>query len=328
VRVSTLNAWDQVSGLPGWDDLVDLSGASAYSARSYVIPWWRELGTGRLCCVVAEEDDELVGLLLAYEVPLFPGRWNVRCLGHGDGAVHQVLAAPGRTDVAEALWEELLAEPRRQLRMEDLVDLPSSRPHGAHAARARTTHCRPRAVLDLADEATGDSKRDGPGPEPGGAAHIDIIRASTPGAVAQLWPQFIGQLSGHWLVESGPGGTSFALSMLDATARRGGLTIHAACRGSELVSLSICLYHGSTAALWDPVVHRHEDQVPATRPVDRLLLDDVIAEARSRGSQRLIVDGGRGPEWRPLPLVGVETTVPAQLPERISRWLHRGARQD
>jgi len=319
MRVSTLNAWEQVSCLAGWDELVEESGASPVSTRSYVIPWWREQGKGRLCCVIAEEGDRLVGLLLAYEQPLFPGRWEVRCLGHGPGAVHRVLAPPHRTDVVEALWDGLLGDSRRQLHMHGLEDVPSSTPSGAFAERARTIAARPLTELDL----------DGPGDaadpiEPiETVSSIDIVRASTPDAVPRLWPEFIGHPDDDPTGGSGPSATSFALSMLDATARRGGLSIHAARSGSDLIAVSIGLHTGSVAAVWGPLVHRRLDGVPAPHAVDRLLLDDVVAEARRRGAHRLILDGDRGPGWRPLRLIGVTTVVPPQVPERVARWLHR-----
>ena len=318
MKISVLTHWEQICGLGGWEDLVIHCGASPYSSPTYVIPWWREFNKGRLCCVTAEEDEQLVGLLLAYELPLFPGRWEVELLGSGNGEVHQVLVAEDRSDVTESLWEALLGDPRRQLRLRDLVEVPSSAPLETQAGRARITSSLPRRVIDIVDEQRADDE----GQTQESAHSIDIVRARTPEAVQSLAPDFLEHQSKGQTNDFGPRYAAFVLSMLDASARRGVLSIHTVREDGEVAAVSICLHGGSVSAVWGPSVRRR-DGVSVPPSLCELLVRDVTREAQSRGAERLILQGDRLINGsRPFRLLDVEALVRPRLPERVSGWLH------
>lgn len=137
MKTSVLNHVEQLAALNSWSELAAECGATPFSCPSYVVPSARELGTGLVCSVAVEEEDQLVGLMLTYEAPVLPGTWEARFIGTGYREVHESLVAEQRGDVAQALWEVVLGNDRRQLRLSDIavgrsLPSPAQRDHSGH----------------------------------------------------------------------------------------------------------------------------------------------------------------------------------------------------
>ncbi len=85
----------------------------------FAIAWWRHLGRGELAVhAVRDAQGRLVGIAPLHERRL-AGLREVRWLGHGLGAVSEVLGAGNEEDdpIATAVWEPLAADRRRLLHL-------------------------------------------------------------------------------------------------------------------------------------------------------------------------------------------------------------------
>jgi len=96
-----LFAWEDLATRQReWRALAERCGAIPEWTPSWCIPWWRELGRGRLRAVAATEDDgTLVGLGLFCESRA-PGPKLLTALGRGSDPAVGMLLAPGHEDVA------------------------------------------------------------------------------------------------------------------------------------------------------------------------------------------------------------------------------------
>lgn len=93
---------------PAWDELADAADATPFARPAWCLPWWAQLGRGRLHVVTVTEGRELVAVAPLHERRFGPLRVR-RFLGHGLGAVSEAVVAPGRHDAAEALWGHAMA---------------------------------------------------------------------------------------------------------------------------------------------------------------------------------------------------------------------------
>ena len=91
-----------------WNALADEVVAGPNMLPGVVEAWWRHLGKGRLRVVVARDGaGRLVGLAPLHERVLV-GRPVVRWVGHGMGAVGELLLRPASAhEAAEAIWTHL-----------------------------------------------------------------------------------------------------------------------------------------------------------------------------------------------------------------------------
>ena len=119
MTVRVLTSLDEAEKVAGaWANLADTTTARAFTHPSWCLPWWRELGRGQLLVVTVERGGDLVALAPLH-VRRYPGLQVARFLGHGLGAVSEVLVAPGHEDAEEELWAGVRDGGRRQL---DLVE--------------------------------------------------------------------------------------------------------------------------------------------------------------------------------------------------------------
>jgi CelD/BcsL family acetyltransferase involved in cellulose biosynthesis len=147
--VSTLEEAESL--VPAWEELAAACGARGTAAPAYCLAWWRHRGNGRLLVLAAFDGGALVGL-----APLHERRLGlvqvVRLLGHGLGTVGEVLLAPGREDVAEAVWASLARSRRRLLQLVEYRQgaggLPALRRSGDWDARIAVRESCPVAILD------------------------------------------------------------------------------------------------------------------------------------------------------------------------------------
>jgi CelD/BcsL family acetyltransferase involved in cellulose biosynthesis len=109
--LTTLEEAEEVAS--AWDELATNSGAPGTATPGYALTWWRHCGRGRLLVAVAYDGTSLIALAPLHEQRI-SGLNVIRLLGHGLGAVSEVLVAPGRDDGAEAIWD-ILAESRRRV---------------------------------------------------------------------------------------------------------------------------------------------------------------------------------------------------------------------
>ena len=129
VRVEVVSSLEEAESLaPAWEELAAACGARGTASPSYCLTWWRHRARGRLLILAAYDGGELVGLAPLHERQL--GVVSVvRLLGHGLGTVGELLLAPGREDVAEAVWAFLGRSRRRLLQLVEYR-------HGAGGLRA------------------------------------------------------------------------------------------------------------------------------------------------------------------------------------------------
>ena len=95
-----------------WNDLGEELGASPFALPAFALAWWEHLGRGRLwIATVRDGSGRLVGLA-PFHVRRLGGLDVVRWLGHGLGAVSELLVRPTKGDVAACIWSTL-ADRRR-----------------------------------------------------------------------------------------------------------------------------------------------------------------------------------------------------------------------
>jgi CelD/BcsL family acetyltransferase involved in cellulose biosynthesis len=106
---------------PEWAALAESCSARHFAWPYWCLPWWRHLGAGVLRVVVVRDGGGLVAVAPLHERRRGPVR-AVRFLGHGVGAVSELVVSSGRHDAARAVWPVVL-EPRDAYL--DLLDYPT-----------------------------------------------------------------------------------------------------------------------------------------------------------------------------------------------------------
>lgn len=101
-----------------WNALADEVAAGPTLVPSIVEAWWRHLGKGRLRVITARDGaGRLVGVAPLHE-RMLPHRPVVRWVGHGMGAVGELLLWPATAaDVADAIWDHLAGDDRVVLQL-------------------------------------------------------------------------------------------------------------------------------------------------------------------------------------------------------------------
>jgi CelD/BcsL family acetyltransferase involved in cellulose biosynthesis len=99
-----------------WEELAATTAACTPAGPLWCLPWLAHLGSGRPLVVAAFAGDSLVALAPLHERRL-AGLRVVRFLGHGLGAVSEMLVAPGHEDAAAACWARVLHDGPRYLQL-------------------------------------------------------------------------------------------------------------------------------------------------------------------------------------------------------------------
>ena len=130
MKITELSIWEELGGLQGWSELAASCDASPFAWPSFCLPWWWELGWGRLASVVVEDSGLLVGLALIHDRVGDVGRHMLRFVGDEVGTYHQLLVAEDRDDVCEILLERILSSGREI----DFSSIPLKLAHSYQAA--------------------------------------------------------------------------------------------------------------------------------------------------------------------------------------------------
>lgn len=117
MTVRVLTSVEDVEALvPEWQQLAERIGARATAQPLWCLAWWQHLQRGRLAVATAESAGSLVALAPLHEHRLAGIRF-VRFLGHGLGAVTELLVAPGYEHAAGQVWEQVLRRRRCHLQL-------------------------------------------------------------------------------------------------------------------------------------------------------------------------------------------------------------------
>lgn len=108
IVVEVLRREEQLEAIePEWAALAERVGSRAFTRPFWAIPWWHHLGRGRLLVATARESGRLVALAPLY-VRRLAGLEEVRFLGHGLGAVSELVVEVGHEAAARQLWRTVL----------------------------------------------------------------------------------------------------------------------------------------------------------------------------------------------------------------------------
>ena len=132
MKITELSIWEELGSLQGWSELAANCDAPPFAWPSFCLPWWYELGWGRLASVAVEDSGLLVGLALIHDRVGDVGRHMLRFVGDDVGTYHQLLVAEDRDDVTAILWERLLSSGRE-------IDLSSVPADIAHTYQSATS---------------------------------------------------------------------------------------------------------------------------------------------------------------------------------------------
>ena len=90
-----------------WNALAEQCSAQPFGLPGLALPWWSHLGRGDLNVVLVRNGSgELIGLA-PFRLRRKSGLKTISFLGHGLGAVGELLLAPSKGDVAAAIWSSL-----------------------------------------------------------------------------------------------------------------------------------------------------------------------------------------------------------------------------
>jgi hypothetical protein len=252
--VRVLFAWEDLATRQReWRALALACRALPEWTPAWCIPWWRELGPGRLRAVAAtEEDGRIAGLGLFCETRA-PGPKLLTALGRGYSPAVGLLLAPGREDLAFDLLAAALGPGPAVLVMAGTDDRPLL--EAGAAARGLAVSGRPHTpsrVVALDDLAAAVG-------EPGAAEAADAADAAA-GEVRwavdpRAEPAALDALTRALGFEPGPETArrrehSFLVTVLDSFGRAGDLVWPVAADGDRGVATSAWLVHGDRASLW------------------------------------------------------------------------------
>lgn len=115
--VRILTNLDQLTEIaPAWQRLANTAGARVTAQPLFCLPWITHLCPGRPLVACAFVDGSLVALAPLHERRR-AGLRVVRFLGHGLGAVNEMLVAPGYESAAAACWNRILGDSLRYLQL-------------------------------------------------------------------------------------------------------------------------------------------------------------------------------------------------------------------
>ena len=287
MKITELSIWEELGGLQGWSELAASCDASPFAWPSFCLPWWWELGWGRLASVAVEDSGLLVGLALIHDRVGDVGRHMLRFVGDEVGTYHQLLVAEDRDDVCEILLERILSSGREI----DFSSIPLKLAHSYQAA----TSC----PLVLTEQTTfGFVSVPVESPEPVSTDRIGQVRKVTDPA------ECLALITGPTEADRGGGGApgskmaAFFASAVDASARAGRMTLHIADRHDGPTS-GLLMVHGSRTS----VVWRHVGGLPLSTDA---LVRAATEEAFERGSQRVLWPESSRVSGQPFPLVDLK----------------------
>ena len=85
MRVTRITTREELGSVQGWSELANSCDASPFTWPSVCVPWWFEMGFGRLVGVAVEESGLLVGLAVVHDRVGDFGRHRFQFLGTGPG---------------------------------------------------------------------------------------------------------------------------------------------------------------------------------------------------------------------------------------------------
>ena len=307
MKVTDLAIWEELGSLQGWSELAASCDASPFAWPSYCLPWWYELGWGRLASIAVEESGLLVGLALLHDRVGDIGRHLIRFIGDEPGTYHQLLVADGRPDVTALLWERLLSKGRAI----DFSSVPTEIAKTYEAATscslALTEHASFGLVNVLID-----------GEEYAPTTDIRPVRKVTDSAECL---DLIARPSEALRWGSGDQGSkmaAFFASAVDASMRAGRLTLHVEDH-QDGPARGVLVLHGSgTSVVWRHVGRFGSDLSPA-------LVQAATAEAAEKGSHRLLWPDDTAVPGQPFPLTDITQMQPSEGRIHDFTALARGA---
>ncbi len=284
-----------------WTGLATQSSAAPFALPAFALAWWEHLGRGRLHVVtVRERSGRLVGVA-PFHVRRLGGLDMVRWLGHGLGAVGELLIGVTKGDVASTIWDNIDPEGRA------VLHLLEYRHGGAGLMELRQGDWRARSqlheicpIIDLRGVANATELLDHPDRRglrkqltrvdrhmERDGAKVSISIAETPSQVRDALPAVEAVYDAaeaanprqHLL--RGPY-RPFLIAALDDAARRGHLALLVAEIDGEPAAFDIHLGIGNTASAW---LGRHHPDV-APRSPGHLLLRAGVDWATAAGYDR------------------------------------------
>jgi hypothetical protein len=244
VNVQVLFAWEDLATRQReWRALAERCRALPEWTPAWCIPWWRELGKGRLRAVAATDDDgTLVGLGLFCESRA-PGPKLLTALGRGDDPAVGMLLAPGHEALAFDLVTTALGAAPAVMVLAGTDDGAVLR-DGA-ADRGLSVSSRPHAPGRVVDRAALASTVCSPSPT------ATVSRAGDP----RRETAGLDALTRALGLEPGPETTrrrehAFLVTVLDSFGRAGDLVWPLVREGDRLVATSAWLVAGDRASLW------------------------------------------------------------------------------
>jgi hypothetical protein len=281
VEHQVLQSWEALAtGQKEWRALAQECRALPEWTPAWCIPWWRELGPGRLRAVMLSEDDGTLVALGLFCESRMPGPRFMTALGRETAPAVAILARPGRPDAALSVVEHALGPGPAALLLAGTVDREVIEAGAAAHGLAVSSRPHPPARV-----VTLDALAAAPGPVPSGA-HVTMGGAPHQGSAA------LGGLVRALGFEPGPETDrrrehAFLVTVLDGFARAGDLVWPVVTDGDRLVATSAWLVHHDRASLW------LRWTVPPLRPEHaRADVDAAITALRERGVRDVVLRHG------------------------------------
>jgi hypothetical protein len=307
MKVTDLSIWEQLGSIEqGWSELAANCDASPFTWPTFCLPWWYELGWGRLASMAVEESGLLVGLALLHDRVGDIGRHMIRFVGVEPGTYHQLLVADGRHDVTELMWERLSSGREIDLSAVPIevaksyesatscrLVLSEQGQFGFVSVLVKSTERSPTSNAGTVRKVTDPSEC------------LDLITAPN---AALRWG------SG----ERGSKAAAFFASTVHASVRTGRMTLHVEDRHDGPAGGVLVLHGSGTSVVW-----RHVGQLAAG--AGPALVEAATADAAERGSRRLLWPESAGVAGQPFPLTDISRARPSDGRVKEISSLARGA---
>jgi len=294
VNVIDITVWDELSNLHGWSELAARCDASPFSWPGFCLPWWQELGWGRLLSVAVEEAGVLVGLALVHDRVRDFGRPTFSFLVDENDTYHQMLVADDRADVISILWEKLLSSGREI----GLCAVPLEIAHRYIATEPLSL-----ALDDHPCAGFVDVPLDGiESPTPVESRLVRKVQSPAECVDFLLRPEE----SARWGAGL-PGSqmAAFFASAVDASVRAGLMSLYLVDHDDRPPDGLLVAHGSNTSAVW-----RYVGKFGLDTPLARL----ATTEAANRGSRRLLWPEASGVPGREFPLTNI-----VRVPRKGSR---------
>lgn len=100
-----------------WTDLAVQSSATPFSLPAFALAWWEHLGRGRLHLVTVRDGSGALVGVGPFHIRRLGGLDTVRWLGHGLGAVGELVIGEAKGDVASTIWDNVDPDGRAALQL-------------------------------------------------------------------------------------------------------------------------------------------------------------------------------------------------------------------